>query len=232
MTMKTAKHERFYQKEDTQTLRFFKSPKVLYFSALYRNLSIPAKVLYGILLDRLALSLKNSWLDDQGRVFVIFRGKPAQNDSRKFDDKPAEDLSLTELLNVDHRSLKKYKDELINNHLLVESRPGQGKSNRLYLLKPVVDLRDTYKKETPEHMLYSEDQENFSMHEIHELLLKEYGSAALEKAFTLTAGIKLPVKGYFVYMKRILEGFKLEATDGSQQFLGKQKIPFVEGTFI
>ena len=231
MTMETPNQKHFYQLEDALSLRFFKAPKVLYYSSLYRSLSLPAKALYSILLDRLELSLKNRWVDDQGRVFIIFRGKPGQHDKRKVTDKPDEDLSLTEILNVDHRSLKKYKNELSAHHLLEEKRCGQGKANRLYLFKPVAEAKDTYKKETPEQMLYSEDRENLSIYEIHELLLNEFGSTALDKAFALTAGKKLPVKGYYGYMRRILEGFQKENNTRRLQLLAKQAIPYTDGSF-
>ena len=36
------------------------------------DLSTDAKTLYGILLDRMGLSVKNGWLDEQGRVYIIF----------------------------------------------------------------------------------------------------------------------------------------------------------------
>jgi len=231
LTMEKPIQKHFYQKEDALSLRFFRTPKVLYYSSLYRSLSLPAKALYSILLDRLELSIKNRWVDDQGRVFILFRGKPAQDDNRRTEDKPPENFSLTEILNVDHRSLKKYKNELSAHHLLEEVRSGQGKSNRLYLFKPVADSKDTYKKETPEQMLYSEDRENLSMYEIHELLLDEFGSTALEKAFALTADKKLPVKGYYGYMRRILEGFRKDADSRRLQFLAKQVIPYTDGSF-
>ena len=35
-------------------------------------MSTDAKTLYGILLDRMSLSVKNGWLDEQGRVFIIY----------------------------------------------------------------------------------------------------------------------------------------------------------------
>lgn len=38
----------------------------------FRNLSSDAKVLYGLMLDRMALSIKNKWVDEQGRVYIIF----------------------------------------------------------------------------------------------------------------------------------------------------------------
>ena len=39
---------------------------------LIRQLSTDARTLYGILLDRMGLSVKNGWLDEQGRVYIIF----------------------------------------------------------------------------------------------------------------------------------------------------------------
>jgi hypothetical protein len=223
MPMKKTNPARFYQKEDVSSLRFFKLPKVLFYSLLYRSLSTPAKVLYSILLDRLELSLKNRWVDEQGRVFVVFRGKPAREDARKFEEKTREEVSLTELLDVDPRSIRKYKDELISHHLLIEKRPGQGNSNHLYLLKPEVDSADTYKKETPEQLICSEVHDNLSMYEIHEILLKQYGSTSLEKAFVLTAGNKIPVKGYYAHMKNVLERLSKEA-EQREEFLQKQQM--------
>ena len=38
----------------------------------FKSISAEAKILYGILLDRMSLSRKNGWLDEQGRVFIIF----------------------------------------------------------------------------------------------------------------------------------------------------------------
>ncbi len=37
----------------------------------FRQLSTDAQTLYGILLDRMSLSVKNNWLDEQGRVYII-----------------------------------------------------------------------------------------------------------------------------------------------------------------
>lgn len=51
---------------------FYRIPKALFQEERFRNLSTDAKVLYGILLDRMSLSLKNGWLDDQGRGYIIF----------------------------------------------------------------------------------------------------------------------------------------------------------------
>ena len=52
--------------------RSIASPKHCFRSSGFKNLSTDAKTLYGILLDRMSLSVKNEWFDKQGRVFIIF----------------------------------------------------------------------------------------------------------------------------------------------------------------
>ena len=51
---------------------FYRIPKALFQEPRFQSLSTDAKTLYGILLDRMSLSAKNGWLDEQGRVFIIF----------------------------------------------------------------------------------------------------------------------------------------------------------------
>ena len=51
---------------------FYRIPKALFQEPRFQSLSSNAKTLYGILLDRMSLSAKNGWLDEQGRVFIIF----------------------------------------------------------------------------------------------------------------------------------------------------------------
>ena len=51
---------------------FYRIPKALFQEPRFQSLSTNAKTLYGILLDRMSLSAKNGWLDEQGRVFIIF----------------------------------------------------------------------------------------------------------------------------------------------------------------
>lgn len=51
---------------------FYRIPKALFREPRFQSLSTDAKTLYGILLDRMSLSVKNGWLDEQNRVFIIF----------------------------------------------------------------------------------------------------------------------------------------------------------------
>ena len=49
---------------------FYRIPKALFQEPRFQSLSTDAKTLYGILLDRMSLSVKNGWLDEQNRVFI------------------------------------------------------------------------------------------------------------------------------------------------------------------
>ena len=51
---------------------FYRIPKALFQEQRFQSLSTDAKTLYGILLDRMSLSVKNGWLDKQDRVFILF----------------------------------------------------------------------------------------------------------------------------------------------------------------
>lgn len=61
----------FYGPQATQ-FSFYRIPKLLFQDERYKSISAEAKTLYGILLDRMELSLRNGWLDANGRVYIIF----------------------------------------------------------------------------------------------------------------------------------------------------------------
>ena len=58
--------------EQVSQYAYYRIPKILFTDDRYRDTSTDAKVLYGLLLDRVSLSIKNKWVDDQNRVFIIF----------------------------------------------------------------------------------------------------------------------------------------------------------------
>ena len=64
-------YEYFYGAQAEQ-FSFYRIPKALFTVPNFRELSTDAKVLYGILLDRMSLSLKNQWIDAQNKVYIIF----------------------------------------------------------------------------------------------------------------------------------------------------------------
>ncbi len=62
----------YFYGNQAEQFSFYRIPKVLFTDERFRAISTEAKVLYGILLDRMCLSQKNGWLDDDGRVYIIF----------------------------------------------------------------------------------------------------------------------------------------------------------------
>ena len=57
---------------EAEQYSFYRVPKVLFTEPCFKTLSCEAKVLYGLMLDRMSLSIKNRWLDSEDRVYIIF----------------------------------------------------------------------------------------------------------------------------------------------------------------
>ena len=95
---------------------FFRIPKALFQEQRFQNLSTDAKTLYGILLDRMSLSVKNEWFDKKGRVFIIFTIEDVKRTLRCADNK------ATRLL----RELEEFG-------LIERKRRGQGKPSLVYV---------------------------------------------------------------------------------------------------
>lgn len=62
----------YYYGNEAEQFTFYRIPKVMFTDNRFRTLSIEAKLLYGIMLDRMALSVKNKWFDENNRVYIIF----------------------------------------------------------------------------------------------------------------------------------------------------------------
>ena len=95
---------------------FFRIPKALFQEQRFQNLSTDAKILYGILLDRMSLSVRNEWFDKIGRVFIIFTIEDVKRTLRCADNK------ATRLL----RELEEFG-------LIERKRRGQGKPCLVYV---------------------------------------------------------------------------------------------------
>ena len=62
----------YYYGKEAESFSFFRIPKLLFTDHIFTKLSGDAKVLYGILLDRMNLSMKNNWIDEENKVYIIF----------------------------------------------------------------------------------------------------------------------------------------------------------------
>ena len=61
----------FYGAQSDQ-FSFYRVPKVMFTDPAFQNVSAEAKILYGLFLDRMGLSARNNWVDEQGRVYIIY----------------------------------------------------------------------------------------------------------------------------------------------------------------
>ncbi len=114
--------------KEIQREKFYQLPKVFFTNPKYTKLSNDAKIAYAILRDRLDLSIKNNWVDENGDIFFIFTNE-----------------TLKKILNISSpNKLSKIKKELQNAELFSQIRVGLNKPNKLYLKKPVVTQEDVY----------------------------------------------------------------------------------------
>ena len=95
---------------------FFKMPKVL-FTDKYNGLSAEAKLLYGLMLDRMQLSAINCWCDKNGEVFIFYTI-----------------AETSEMLGCGHDKATRLQRELEKHNLLCRKYQGKGKPAKLYVL--------------------------------------------------------------------------------------------------
>ena len=108
----------FYGKEADQ-YSFYKIPKLLFTEEYFKKISVEAKVLYGLMLDRMSLSMKNQWLDDEGRAYIYY----------SLDD-------IMDALGCSNKkaiSIMKELDTEDGIGLIEKKRQGQGKPTMIYL---------------------------------------------------------------------------------------------------
>lgn len=72
----------YFYEEQSESYSFYRIPKMLFTEEIFETLSTDAKVLYGLLLDRISLSRENGWLDDAGRVYVYYTIKNVKKSMR------------------------------------------------------------------------------------------------------------------------------------------------------
>ena len=109
-------YDYFYGAEAEQ-FSFYRIPKVLFTEEHFRSVSAEAKVLYGLLLDRMSLSCKNGWLDKEGRVYIIFTIEEV----------------MTALGCADQKAGKLLHELESKCRLIERKRQGLGKPNLIYV---------------------------------------------------------------------------------------------------
>ncbi|MEB7866397.1 replication initiator protein A, partial [Staphylococcus xylosus] len=114
--------------KEIQKEKFYQLPKVFFTNPKYTKLSNDAKITWSILRDRLDLSIRNNWVDENGDIFFIYTNE-----------------KLKSILNISSpNKLSKIKKELTEADLFNQIRVGLNKPNKLYIKKPEVTEADVY----------------------------------------------------------------------------------------
>ncbi|MCD7820544.1 MAG: replication initiator protein A [Lachnospiraceae bacterium] len=108
----------YFYGQQSEQFSFYRIPKVLFTDERYRGISCEAKTLYGLLLDRMNLSAKNGWLDETGRVYIIFTIE-----------------EIMESMGCGNKKAGQMLAELENKAgLIIRKRQGMGKPNLIYVM--------------------------------------------------------------------------------------------------
>lgn len=109
----------YFHGMEAEQYSFYRIPKMLFTAECFRSLSCEAKVLYGLMLDRMGLSIKNRWIDEEDRVYIIFTVE-----------------ETAELMNCGTQKAVKLMKELDTDKgigLIEKKRLGMGKPNVIYV---------------------------------------------------------------------------------------------------
>jgi len=107
----------YFYRTEAEQFSFIKIPKMLVTGEDFSSLSISAKILYGLLLDRMAIASKNKWIDDEGRVYIQYQLSEIQEDMKISKRKAGECLN-----------------ELQDVGLVLKRKGGNGDPNRIYIM--------------------------------------------------------------------------------------------------
>ena len=136
----------YYRGMEAEQYTFYRIPKVLFTAECFKSLSCEAKVLYGLLLDRMSLSIKNRWFDEEDRVYIIFT---------------VEDVM--ELLNCSRQKAIKNLAELDSEKgigLIEKKRLGLGKPNVIYVKNFIIKESPEQEEKEPENAGNTQKYEN------------------------------------------------------------------------
>ena len=106
----------YFYTEQSENYTFYRIPKVLFTDDIFKDLTTDAKVLYGLLLDRISLSRENGWIDDAGRVYIYYTIKGVKKSMRCANTKACGLLK-----------------ELNEFGLIERKKQGQGKPSIIYV---------------------------------------------------------------------------------------------------
>ena len=148
----------YYYGMQAEAYSFYRIPKILFTEPFFKKLSCEAKVLYGLMLDRMALSVKNKWFDEEDRVYIIFT----------IDD-------ARELMGCCKQTAVKIMAELDSQKgigLIEKKRLGLGKANIIYVKNFMLHDDEPEATESPQNPQKSKNHTSgspeFQLQEVYE----------------------------------------------------------------
>ena len=135
----------YFRGMEAEQYTFYRIPKILFTAECFKTISCEAKVLYGLLLDRMSLSIKNRWFDEEDRVYIIFTVE-----------------EIAELMNCGTQKAVRLLKELDSEKgigLVEKRRLGLGKPNVIYVKNFMVKQPKKEEKE-PEKPVNTQNCEN------------------------------------------------------------------------
>lgn len=70
----------YYYGQEAEQFTFYRLPKALITDSRFKDISNSAKLLYGLMLDRMSLSARSGWFDDENRVYIKYSVKSIMED--------------------------------------------------------------------------------------------------------------------------------------------------------
>lgn len=122
----------YFREEESEQFAFYRIPQILFKDEKFAKLSTDAKVLYGLFLNRVSLSKKNHWIDEQGRVYVYYTLENIQEDLHCASQKAMKLLKELESYGLIERvkqGLCKPDRIYVKNFILYQKSPARSDEN-------------------------------------------------------------------------------------------------------
>ena len=120
----------YYRSQESEQFSFYRIPKALFSHPMFRDLSVEAKLLYGMMLDRMALSKQSGWVDGRGYVYIYFGYSEIQ-----------------EQIGCGHNKATKLLKELDDFGLIQRKKQGLGKPDVIYVMNFVTGQQELPKED-------------------------------------------------------------------------------------
>lgn len=143
----------YYYGIEAEQFSFYRVPRLLIKDNRFKGLSSDAKLLYGLMLDRMSLSMKNSWLDDKNRAYIIYTIDNIMEDLGCGKDKAIKVLAELDtnkgigLVERIRRGLGKPDIIYVKNFVVTEVKEEENAENKGFLTE--VEEAELQKSEKP-----------------------------------------------------------------------------------